>query len=90
MKIYKKKWLLEIRRLSGIRSHFQRKRRNEGICYYRWRTYRKAFDKFIKNYQASLLEAFAIPATEEDEIVRHLIVEAACQRRKQYEQERSI
>ena len=85
MKIYKKKWLREIRRLSAMVSHTQRKRRNEGRCYYRWRNYRKSFDKLIMDYHKSLLEAFAIPATEEDELARHLIVEAACQRRKQHE-----
>ena len=82
MKMYKKKWLLEIRRMSGIRSHCQRKRRIEGKCYYKWRTYRKAFNKFMCHYQDRLLEAFAIPATEEDELVRDLINEVALSQRR--------
>lgn len=94
MKLYKKKWLLEIRRISSMKSHQQRKRRIEGKCYYKWRTYRKAFDKLIRDYQSCLLEAFAIPANEEDELARHLIVEAAIKRKENEgeadEQERSI
>lgn len=82
MKIYKKKWLLEIRRRSGIQNHSQRKRRNSGRCYYKWRTYRKAFNKFMCHYQDRLLEAFAIPTTEDDELARHLIIEAALKQRR--------
>lgn len=82
MKIYKKKWLLEIRRMSGIRSHTQRKRRNTGKCYYRWRTYRKAFNKFMMYYHHSLIEAFAIKADEDDELARDLIIEAALSQRR--------
>lgn len=82
MKMYKKKWLLEIRRMSGIHSHTQRKRRNAGRCYYRWRTYRKAFDKFIMYYHNSLIEAFAIKADKDDELARDLIIEAALSQRR--------
>lgn len=94
MKLYKKKWLLEIRRISSMQSHQQRKRRIEGKCYYKWRNYNKAFDKLMIHYQTSLLEAFAIPATEEDELARFLIVDAAIKRKENEgeadEQERSI
>ena len=82
MKIYKKKWLLEIRRMSGIRSHTQRKRRNAGRCYYRWRNYRNAFNKLIMYHHNSLIEAFATPTDEDDELVRDLINEVALSQRR--------
>lgn len=82
MRIHKKKWLLEIRRLSGIRCHTQRKRRNLGRCYYKWRTYRKAFNKHMMYYHKNLIEAFAIPADEDDEYVRDLITEVALSQRR--------
>lgn len=83
MKIYKKKWLLEIRRMSGIRSHCQRKRRIEGKCYYKWRAFNKAHNKFIMSHcRNCLLEAFAIPATEDDELARDLINEVALSQRR--------
>lgn len=82
MRIYKKKWLLEIRRMSGIQSHCQRKRRIEGKCYYKWRAFNKAHNEFLRHCRIQLLDCFAIPATEEDELVRDLINEVALSQRR--------
>ena len=85
--MHKKKLLLNIRRDSGQRFHTQRKRRTEGKCYYKWRAYNKAFDRFLSHYQTRLLEAFAIPATEDDELARNLIIEAAISARRERSEE---
>lgn len=82
MKMYKKKWLLEIRRMSGIRSHCQRKRRTEGKCYYKWRAFNKAHNQFLNHCRRSLIEAFAIKADKDDELARDLIIEAALSQRR--------
>jgi len=80
--MHSKKLYLYVRRESGQRSHCQRKRRIEGKCYYKWRAFTKAHNKFMNHYRNCLLEAFAIPATEDDELARFLITEAAIKRRE--------
>lgn len=83
-----KKLYLYVRRESGQRSHCQRKRRIEGKCYYKWRAFNKAHNEFLRHFRIRLLEAFAIPATEDDELARFLITEAAiAARRKRSEEE---
>lgn len=81
--MYSNKAYLEFRREMGQRSHCPRKRRTEGKCYYKWRAFNKAHKRFLSHYQTRLLEAFAIPATEDDELARHLIIEAAIAARRE-------
>lgn len=81
--MHSKKLYLYIRRESGQRSHCQRKRRIEGKCYYKWRAFNKVHNQFLNHYKDRLLEAFAIPATEDDELARFLISEAAIAARKE-------
>lgn len=83
--MHSKKIYLYVRRESGQRSHCQRKRRIEGKCYYKWRAFNKAHNEFLRHYRIRLLETFAIPATEDDELARFLITEAAIAAKKKRE-----
>jgi len=80
--MHSKKLYLYVRRESGQRSHCQRKRRIEGKCYYKWRAFNKAHNEFLRHFRICLLECFAIPATEDDELARFLITETAIAARR--------